>query len=135
MIDRYTIKRLDIEILDVSISGVTLEKCTLTFTTNIINPTDATVHDLTVLFDVYITNDYIGEGSSDIFTLQGKKTVNTTVPVTIYYKNLTQAIIDLIKDLIAGKTTTLTIKGIAYASIFFGLFRTSHAFEAQIIKG
>ena len=135
MIDRYTIKRIDIEILDVKISGVTLEKCTLTFTTNVTNPTDATVHDLSVLFDVYITNDYIGEGSSDTFTLTGKDTVNTTVPVTIYYNNLTQAVIDLIKDLIAGKSTTLNIKGVAYATIFFGLFRTSHAFEAQIIKG
>lgn len=126
--DAEAIKNIQIEVLDLNITNPKITHCTITFLVNITNPSSRTVSDLSSTFKIYIENNYIGKGNFSHVHLPSSATLKKEIPVKVYYGGLADAVVDLVKNLVQGYQTTVTIKGNISGAALFGFTQVSHQF-------
>jgi len=120
---------IEIQFIDLNITEAKLTHSKLNIIVNITNPTWIKISDLSSNFKIFISKIYIGHGNFSKVTIPSNSYQLTTVKITIYYEGLSEAALELIKDLISGKKITLTLDGDLNEKIFFGLITISKNFN------
>ncbi len=114
----------DVDITDVKFTSFTFK---LKLDANIYNPTDQDISGLSSTFDIYIEDNYIGEGGfSNVFIpahAQSEKDVSITI------SGLAVAAVDVIKNVITEGKFDLNISGNINGNVLFGLITFSQEFE------
>jgi hypothetical protein len=124
--DVSALNKLDIIIDNISLEDIRLSFCTLRIVIEISNPTSRDISDLSAIFDIYIMDNYVGEGCISKLSLQKASYTKKELPITIYYTQVAAAV----KDVILNRNFLLELKGTAEARVVFGLILISNNFVA-----
>lgn len=103
---------------------------TITFNLNITNPSNRNINQLSSTFDIYIEDNFIGEGSFSDHDIPAQTSNLKQVQINVNYGGLADSSIDILKNWVAGQDSQIEIKGTITASVLFGLTTTSHEFIA-----
>jgi len=126
--DVAAMSSIEVTINDVDITDVKPTSFKLKLDSNIYNPTDQDISGLSSTFDIYIEDNYVGEGGfSNVFIpahTQSEKDVSITI-----YRGLADAAVDVIKNIITEGNFDLTISGSINGNVLFGLITFSQEFE------
>ena len=125
--DVAAMSSIEVTINDVVITDVKFISFKLKLDADIYNPTDQDISGLSSTFDIYIEDNYIGEGGfSNVFIpahAQSEKDVSITI------SGLAVAAVDVIKNVITEGNFDLTISGNINGNVLFGLITFSQEFE------
>jgi len=119
--DIDAINNLNVNINDVSIKNINSIFFKLNFDINIINPSDRDITDLSTDFNIYIEDNYVGEGNFSNVDIPNNSNKSKDVIITVYYDGLADAVVDVIKKIINEGEFDLKIIGTVYAKALFGL--------------
>ena len=103
---------------------------TLTFTLNVSNPTNRDINNLSSTFDIYIQQNKIGDGSFSGLSIPAQSHINKQVTITVYYTEIANSVIDILKNWGQDQDTPLTVKGTMTSRVLFGLATASHQYMA-----
>jgi len=125
--DVAAMSSIEVTINDVDITDVKFTSFKLKLDANIYNPTDQDISGLSSAFDIYIEDNYVGEGGfSNVFIpahAQSEKDVSITI------SGLAVAAVDVIKNVITEGNFDLNISGNINGNVLFGLITFSQEFE------
>jgi len=119
----------DVDITDVNITDVNITSFKLKLDASIYNPTDQDISGLSSTFDIYIEDNYVGEGDFSNVFISAHAQSEKDVSVTIYYSGLADASVDVIKNIITEGNFDLTISGNINGNVLFDLITFSQEFE------
>jgi hypothetical protein len=118
--DLEAINNLNVILRDVDIFDASITSFKLKLIVEIINPSNREIIELSSDFDIFIENNYVGEGNFSNVNIQKNSTLNKDIIITIYYSGIAEAVVDIIKNLINAEEFYLKINGILYAKALFG---------------
>jgi len=119
--DIDAINSLNVNLIDLDLNDITYTSFKLNFDVEINNPSDRDIIDLSTDFEIFIEDNYVGEGNfSNVNISKNSKIVNDVV-VKIYYNDLTDAVVNIIKGIINEGEFKLEINGTLYAKALFGI--------------
>jgi len=127
--DVSAMSSVEVTINDVYITDVKFTSFKLKLDTDIYNPTDQYISGLSSTFDIYIENNYVGEGDFSNVFISARAKSEKDVLVTIYYSGLADASVDVIKNAITEGNFDLSIRGNINGNVLFGLIKFSQEFE------
>ncbi len=127
--DVAAMSSIEVTINDVDITDVKFTSFKLKLDANIYNPTDQDISGLSSTFDIYIEDNYVGEGDFSNVFISAHAQSEKDVSVTIYYSGLADASVDVIKNVITEGNFDLTISGNINGNVLFGLITFSQEFE------
>jgi len=127
--DVAAMSSIEVTINDVDITDVKFTSFKLKLDANIYNPTDQDISGLSSTFDIYIEDNYVGEGDFSNVFISAHAQSEKDVSVTIYYSGLADASVDVIKNIITEGNFDLTISGNINGNVLFGLITFSQEFE------
>ena len=127
--DVAAMSSIEVTINDVDITDVKFTSFKLKLDANIYNPTDQDISGLSSTFDIYIEDNYVGEGNFSNVFISAHAQSEKDVSVTIYYSGLADASVDVIKNIITEGNFDLTISGNINGNVLFGLITFSQEFE------
>ena len=116
----------DVDITDVKFTSFTFK---LKLDANIYNPTDQDISGLSSTFNIYIEDNYVGEGDFSNVSISAHAQSEKDVSVTIYYSGLADASVNVIKNVITEGNFDLTISGNINGNALFDLITFSQEFE------
>jgi LEA14-like dessication related protein len=119
--DVEAINNLNVNLNDVDINDIKFSSFKLNFNIEINNPSDRNIVDLSTDFEIYIENNYVGEGDFSNVNIPYNSNINKDVIVTVYYDGLADAAVDIIKNIIDEGEFNLKIEGTIYAKALFGI--------------
>ncbi len=125
--DVSAIGKSEISISDASFSEIGLTYCKLKLNVEINNPSSRSISDLSVKFDIYLTETYVGNGSFSKISIPSHSSRTRDMTVTIYYAGLGSSLINMLKE---GKVT-ITIKGEVDGSVLYGIMSFSRNFNTS----
>ena len=120
---------IEVTINDVDITEVKLTSFKLKLDANIYNPTDQDISGLSSTFDIYIEDNYVGQGDFSNIFISAHAQSEKDVSITIYYSGLAYAVVDVIKNVITEGDFDLIISGNINGNVLFGLIAFSQEFE------
>lgn len=123
--DAATVNKLQITINDIRVTDIKMTSCGLLITVTIKNPTDRELSVASAFFNVFIAGSYIGNSSVSQFKILKNNTKEQVIPLRLLYSDLTQAVIEGIKN----KNFNLYISGEAQGYVFFGLLTITVPFS------
>ena len=127
--DVEAMSSIEVTVHDVDVTDIKPTSFKLKLDANIYNPTDQDISGLSSTFDIYIEDNYVGEGGfSNVFIpahIQNEKDVS----ISIYYSGLAAAAVDVIKNVITEGNFDLIISGNINGNVLFGLIAFSQEFE------
>ena len=119
--DIEAINSLNVNLIDVEVDDITYTSFKLNFDVEINNPSDRDIIDLSTEFEIFIEDNYVGEGNfSNVNIPKNSKIINDIV-VKIYYNDLTEAVVNIIKSILNEGKFKLEINGTLYAKALFGM--------------
>ena len=128
--DVEAMSNIKVTINDVDIKDVVIPTSfKLKLDANIYNPTDQDISGLSSTFDIYIEDNYVGEGDFSNVFISAYDQIEKDVSVTIYYSGLADASVDVIKNVITDGNFDLTIVGNINGNVLFDLITFSQEFE------
>ncbi len=120
--DVEAINNLNLDLKDVDIFDINiLTSFKLKLTVEITNPSNREINDLSSNFEIFIEDQYIGQGNFSNVNINKNSKINQDISITIYYSGLAEAIVEIIKNLIDEGDFTLKIDGTLYAKTLFGM--------------
>jgi hypothetical protein len=119
--DLEAINNINVKLKDVDIFEASITSFKLKLIVEIINPSDRDIIELSSNFDIFIENNYIGEGNFSNVNIKKNSIINNDIIITIYYSGVAEAVVDVIKNIINEGEFNLRINGILYAKALFGL--------------
>jgi len=131
--DVEAMSSIEVTINDVYITDVKFTSFKLKLDANIYNPTDQDISGLSSAFDIYIEDNYVGEGGFSNVFIPAHTQSEKDVLITIYYSGLADAAVDVIKNVITEDNFDLTISGNINGNVLFGLITFSQEFETTYI--
>ena len=120
---------IEVAINEVDIIDVKLTSFKLKIDTNIYNPTDQDISGFSSTFDIYIEDNYVGEGGFSNVFIPAHAQSEKDVSIIIYYSGLANAAVDVIKNVITEGNFDLIISGDLKGNVLFGLIVFSQEFE------
>ncbi len=127
--DVAAMSSIEVTINDVYITDVKFTSFKLKLDANIYNPTDQDISGLSSAFDIYIEDNYVGEGGFSNVFIPAHTQSEKDVSITIYYSGLADAAVDVIKNVITEGNFDLIISGNINGNVLFGLITFSQEFE------
>ena len=127
--DVAAMSSIEVTINDVDITDVKFTSFKLKLDANIYNPTDQDISGLSSAFDIYIEDNYVGEGGFSNVFIPAHTQSEKDVSITIYYSGLADAAVDVIKNVITEGNFDLIISGNINGNVLFGLITFSQEFE------
>jgi len=127
--DVAAMSSIEVTINDVNITDVNITSFKLKLDASIYNPTDQDISGLSSTFDIYIEDNYVGEGDFSNVFISAHAQSEKDVSVTIYYSGLADASVDVIKNIITEGNFDLTISGNINGNVLFGLITFSQELE------
>jgi len=127
--DVTAMSSIEVTINDVDITDVKFTSFKLKLDANIYNPTYQDISGLSYSFDIYIEDNYVGEGDFSNVFISAHDQIEKDVSVTIYYNGLADASADVIKNVITDGNFDLTIVGNINGNVLFDLITFSQEFE------
>ena len=127
--DLEAISNIDVTLDDIDLTDIKLTSFKLILNVNISNPTNQYISNLSSNFDIFIANNYVGNGEFSKVTIPRKSQSNKDVIVIVYYSGLADAVVDIIKKVITNEEFDLTIDGEVRGNALFGLTSASQSFE------
>jgi len=127
--DVAAIHSIEVTINDVYITDVKFTSFKLKLDANIYNPADQDISGLSSTFDIYIEDNYVGEGGFSNVFITAHNQSEKDVSITTYYSGLADAVADVIKNVIKEGNFDLTIRGNINGNALFGLITFSQKFE------
>ena len=127
--DVAAMSSIEVTINDVDITDVKFTSFKLKLDAIIYNPTDQDISRLSSTFDIYIEDNYVGEGDFSNVFISAHDESKKDVSVTIYYSGLADASRDVIKNVITEGNFDLTISGNINGNVLFDLIIFSQEFE------
>jgi LEA14-like dessication related protein len=120
---------IEVTVNDVDIKDIVPTSFKLKLDANIYNPTDQDISRLSSKFDIYIEDNYVGEGSFSNVFIPAHAQSEKDISITIYYSGLAAATADVIKNVIKEGNFDLTISGELNGNVLFDLIAFSQEFE------
>jgi hypothetical protein len=105
-------------------------KINLNFTLNVTNPSSRDIQDISSTFNIYIEENFIGEGSFSNLSIKANSSKFKDITVSFDLKGFAYSIIDGIANALKNQNTEITIEGTMTASVLFGLTTASHSYTA-----
>jgi LEA14-like dessication related protein len=127
--DIAAMSSIEVTIDNVDLTDVKLSSFKLKLHTTIFNPTDQDISGLSSAFDIYIEDNYVGEGDFSKVFIPAHSQSEKDVSITIYYSGLADATVDAIIKFIKEGNFDLTISGNISGNVLFGLIAFSQEFE------
>jgi len=127
--DLEAISNIDVTLDDLDLTDIKLTSFKLILNVNISNPTNQYISNLSSNFDIFIANNYVGNGEFSKVTIPRKSQSNKDVIVIVYYSGLADAVVDIIKKVITNEEFDLTIDGEVRGNALFGLTSVSQSFK------
>jgi hypothetical protein len=128
--DVEAINVINISLNNVNIFDLKITSFKLNLDVEIINPSNREINQLSSYFDIYIENNYIGNGNFSNVNIQKNSNISKTIIITIYYSGLADAAVDIIENLINEGEFDLRINGTIYANALFGMSIIEQTFIA-----
>jgi hypothetical protein len=128
--DVEAINDINISLNNVNIFDLKITSFKLNLDVEIINPSNREINQLSSYFDIYIENNYIGNGNFSNVNIQKNSNISKTIIITIYYSGLADAAVDIIENLINEGEFDLRINGTIYANALFGMSIIEQTFIA-----
>jgi len=129
--DLAVMESVSAEIISLEILNPTLKNVTIALLVNITNPSSRDISSLSSTFDIFIETNYIGAGGFSQVFLPSLQNVSKPVMINITYLGLAYSAVDVIKNLINGEKTTITIKGVMKANALFGFIPIEYKYTAS----
>jgi LEA14-like dessication related protein len=120
---------IEVIVEDIDLTDLKITSFKLKINIDIYNPTDQDISGLSSTFDIYIEDNYVGEGGFSNVFIPAHTQSEKDVSITIYYSGLADAAVDVIKNVITEGTFDLTISGDISGNVLFGLIAFSQEFE------
>jgi len=127
MADASALEKVNVTVENISIQELRLTYCKLKLKMDIFNPTTEYISELSAKFDVSIAGTYVGNGSTPTVSIPAQSHKTGDVPLTIYYANVGNAVIDGIQT----GNFDLTIHGEAKGNVLFNLLTVTKSFIAS----
>ena len=124
-----TLQNVDVIITDMAISEPKITSCKIILTVEISNPSNYEISDLNSDFEIFLDQNYIGEGNISNISISSNSIIEEEIPIVIYYSRLADATLNTLYNVINGQKTELTVDGVIYTKIFFNLFTLYHNFS------
>ena len=128
--DVDAINNINVRLDGIDIFNMKITSFKLILKVEILNPSNRTINQLSSNFDIFIENNYIGEGNFSNVNIEKNSNISKDVIITIYYSGLANATIDIIKNLVNEGEFSLKIKGTVYAKALFGMSIIKQTFNA-----
>ena len=125
--DASSLNNINVTIENINIQQLGLSYCNLKIRINISNPNNREISNLVASFNIYITENYIGEGNLSKISIPSLSYKQKDVIITIYYSEVATAVVEGIKK---GEFT-LSAKGTISGNVLFDLMTISQQFEAS----
>ena len=129
--DVDAINDINISLNNVNIFDPNFQSFKLNLDVEIINPSDREINQLSSDFEIYIENNYIGNGNFSNVDIQRNSNISKSIIITIYYSGLADAAGDIIKNLINEGEFNLRINGTVYAKALYGMSIIEQTFIAN----
>jgi len=131
--DVAAMSSIEVTIKNVDITDRKVTSFKLKLDANLYNPTDQDISGLSSVFDIYIEDNYVGEGGFSNVFIPAHTQSEKDVSITIYYSGLAYAVVDVIKNVITEGDFNLIISGNINGNVLFGLIAFSQEFETTHI--
>lgn len=122
--DASAISKLQVRIKGVQIQEIKVSYAKLKLNIEISNPTSEGISQLSTEYNILIAGSIVGNGSMNLTNLTAQTVKEASSTITIYYVNMTYAVIDAI----TSQNFSLTISGILNAKVLFDLLPISQSF-------
>jgi hypothetical protein len=126
--DVEAISNIKISLDDITLKDINLTSFKLKLNVNISNPTNQDISYLSSNFDIFIAENYVGEGEFSKVSIPKKSHSHKDIIVIVYYHGLAEAVVDVIKNVIINEEFDLTIEGEISGNALFGLTSVSQSF-------
>jgi len=125
--DVSAIEGSEIAISDAGFSEIGLTYCKLRMEVEINNTSPRKITDLSMKFDIYLTDNYVGNGYFPGISVPGHSSRTREMTVTIYYAELTGAVLDMLKE---GRVT-ITLRGEVDGKVLYNFVDFSRTFNTS----
>lgn len=125
--DVSAIEKSEISISNAGISELRLTYCKIRLQMELKNPSARQISDISVKFDIYITDNYVGSGYFPEITVPPHSARTREMNITIYYANLTGAVVNALYD---GKVI-ISIRGEMGGKVLYGMIKFTQPFNAS----
>jgi len=127
--DASAISKLQVRIKSVQIQEIKVSYAKLKLNIEISNPTSEGISQLSTEYNILIAGSIVGNGSMDLTNLTAQTVKEASSIITIYYVNMTYAVIDAI----TSQNFSLTISGILNVKVLFNLLTISQSFSSTYL--
>lgn len=125
--DISAIENSEISISSASISEIALTYAKIKLQMELKNPSARKISDISVKFDIYLTDNYVGSGYFPSITVPAHSSRTREMNITIYYANLTGAVINAIYN---GKVV-ISIKGEMEGRVLYNTIKFVQGFNTS----
>ncbi len=125
--DVSAIEGSEIAISDAGFSEIGLTYCKPSIDVENNNTSPRKITDLSMKFDIYLTDNYVGNGYFPGISVPGHSSRTREMTVTIYYAELTGAVLDMLKE---GRVT-ITLKGEVDGKVLYNFVDFSRTFNTS----
>ncbi len=125
--DVSAIEKSEISLSNASFSEFSLTYCKLKLNVEVTNPSSRSISNLSVKFDIYLTDNYVGNGYFPEISIPVHSSRTRAMTITIYYAELTGGVVNMLEK---GKVT-ITLKGEVEGSVLYDLMSFSQKFNAS----
>ncbi|RLF56978.1 MAG: hypothetical protein DRN27_08670 [Thermoplasmata archaeon] len=117
---------VEINIEQITLEEIRLTYCKLNLRIDVYNPAHQDISEVHSNFDVSIAGNYVGKGVFPKSFIPAQSNCEKEVILTIYYADVTNAVINGIQN----RNFDLTIEGEAKGKVMFNLFTVSKKFSS-----
>jgi len=125
--DISAIEDSEISISNAGISELKLTYCKIKLQMELKNPSARKISDISVRFDIYLTDNYVGSGYFPEITVPPHSARTREMNITIYYANLTGAVLNALYD---GKVV-ISIRGEMEGKVLYGMIKFTQRFNTS----
>lgn len=126
-IDVAAIRDSTVVMEDARLTALSFTQATLAIQVTISNPSSRDISDLTVSFALLVSEAFVGNGSFPSLTIPAHDLRTQELNVTIYFAELTSAVITAIQQ----GAFLITMQGIVRGRVMFGLTTFSQSFSSS----
>jgi len=125
--DISAIEDSEISISNAGISELKLTYCKIKLQMELKNPSARKISDISVRFDIYLNDNYVGSGYFPEITVPPHSARTREMNITIYYANLTGAVLNALYD---GKVV-ISIRGEMEGKVLYGMIKFTQRFNTS----
>jgi LEA14-like dessication related protein len=124
------LNHIDITFDKVNFKDLTYSSFIVELHTSVYNPSDTDISGISSIFNIYVEDNYIGEGYFSNLFIPANNEIEKVIPIKIYFSGLADVAEDIIKNIIKGDLEIdIIFKGTISANVLFNLITFSEEFE------